>query len=95
MNKDKTIRFINSNYKELFTIPDGGSITITYPDGEQLTRPCKWLDDYHTQVGNSVFHICEFAERMEARGGIYEPAGQELDIPQNPQESENAEEMEQ
>lgn len=92
--KPKTIRFINSDYKTLFTIPDGGSITITYPDGEQLTRPCKFLDECHTQVGNSVFHICEFAEKMEARGGIYEPYGQQTDIPQNPQDSELAEDME-
>jgi hypothetical protein len=26
---DKTIRFIDSEYRELFKIPDGGGITVT------------------------------------------------------------------
>ena len=30
MNEDKEIRFITPDYKELFRIPDGGSIVLTH-----------------------------------------------------------------
>ena len=59
------IRFITSNYKELFRIPDGGYITITHVGGEQLVRQCKYHGDCHVDVGNNVYHICEFAEIIE------------------------------
>jgi len=73
------IRFIKSDYKELFCIPDGGEIKITYPpdDGrEAVTRSCKFLGEMHVRVGNSDYHICEFAERMEQIGATYEPVVQ-------------------
>ncbi len=73
-NSKKEIRFIDSNYRELFRIPDGESIVITYPDGKQLEKECTFLDEYHTKVGINHFHICQFAERMEAIGATYEPA---------------------
>lgn len=69
----KNIRFIDSGYNTLFTVPDGGNIVLTYSDGEKATRPCKFLDEYHTQIGSSVFHICEFAEKMERNGTAYAP----------------------
>lgn len=70
---DKTIRFIDSHYNNLFTIPDGGSIELTLSDGEKVARKCKYLDEYHTEVGSNVYHICEFAERMEQNGTKYAP----------------------
>lgn len=66
------IRFINSHYDELFRIPDGGAIQIQYPE-ETVIKNCFYHDDYHTQVGQSMYHICEFAEIMERRGAIYSP----------------------
>jgi len=69
----KDIRFINSEYKELFRILDGGYITITHSDGEQLVRKCVFHGETHVHVGSSVYHICEFAERMERIGSIYAP----------------------
>lgn len=54
-------------------MPDGGNIVLTYSDGEQVTRPCKYLGEYHTQIGSSIFHICEFAEKMERNGTAYAP----------------------
>ena len=80
---DKTIRFIDSDYRELFQIPDGASITITYPPGDgrgTLTRPCQYIDEAHVRVGNSDYHVCEFAERMEALGAKYQPADQLRDM---------------
>jgi hypothetical protein len=69
----KNIRFIDSGYKTLFTIPDGGYITITLDNGEQLIRKCRYHGEYHVDVGNSLYHICEFAEKKEQNGSKYEP----------------------
>ncbi len=66
----KDIRFIDSHYKDLFHIPDGGCIQIDYPN-ETVVKPCKFIDEYHTQIGNNVFHICQFAEIMERNGASY------------------------
>ncbi len=73
MSGERTIRFIDSHYNELFCIPDGGNITLTFANGRKETRKCAYIDDYHTQVGSYVCHICEFAERMEANGTKYGP----------------------
>ena len=66
----KDIRFIDSHYKDLFRIPDGGCIQIHYPD-ETVVKPCKFIDEYHTQIGKNVFHICQFAEIMERNNASY------------------------
>ena len=68
----KDIRFIDSHYHDLFRIPDGGCIQIHYPD-ETVVKPCKFIDEYHTQIGYKVFHICQFAEVMERNGATYMP----------------------
>lgn len=68
----KDIRFIDSHYHDLFRIPDGGCIQIHYPD-ETVVKPCKFIDEYHTQIGYNVFHICQFAEVMERNGATYMP----------------------
>ena len=65
------IRFINSDYKELFRIQDGEKIKITCPDGKSQIQTCRYIDDYHMEIGNgwsSLDHICQFAERMEMSG---------------------------
>jgi hypothetical protein len=69
----KEIVFINSNYDELFRIPDGGYITITHSDGEQLIRKCQFHGGCHVDIGSNVYHVCDFAERMERNGSVYEP----------------------
>lgn len=69
----KEIRFIDSRYRELFRIQDGDSIEISFPNGEKVESECTFLDEYHTMVGTMVFHICEFAERMEGIGATYKP----------------------
>ena len=66
----KDIRFIDSHYKDLFRIPDGSCIQIHYPD-ETVVKPCKFIDEYHTQIGTNVFHICQFAEIMERNNAHY------------------------
>jgi len=69
----KDIRFIDSHYRELFRVPDGGYITVTRYNGEQLVRKCKFLDECHTEISGECFHICQFAEIQERNGSTYEP----------------------
>ena len=68
--KKQDIRFIDSRYNELFKLPNGGFIQVDYPD-ETVLKQCVFINPYHTQVGNNVFHICEYAERMERIGATY------------------------
>lgn len=67
------IRFIDSHYNELFRIKDGEKIIVTSAWGDKSELTCRYIDDYHTEVGNNLFHICEFAERMEQNKATYEP----------------------
>jgi len=82
----KLIQFIDSQYRELFKIPDGGKIKITYPpeDGrEPVIRECKHLGSHHFETkgsGGDCYHICQFAEIMEKLGAKYEPVNQLLDV---------------
>ena len=68
MSDKKMIRFIDSNYNDLFLIPDGANIVLTLPSGERKTRSCKFLDSTHVQIGNEVLHIHQFAEGIERSG---------------------------
>ena len=70
---ENDVRFIDPMYNELFRVPDGGVVQITYPDGHQRSEVVEYLDDYHMKIGSSVQHICEFAERMARSRGIVEP----------------------
>ena len=63
--ENNEIRFIDSHYNELFRIKDGESITVKFSDGSVSDRKCTYIDDYHTKIGHNVFHICEFAERIQ------------------------------
>ncbi|MBR5949582.1 MAG: hypothetical protein IKZ82_13205, partial [Clostridia bacterium] len=67
------IRFIDSSYNELFRIPDGGKVKLNYQDGKAATRTARYIDDYHAEIGNGLYHICEFAEKMEGTGCKVEP----------------------
>lgn len=69
---DHSIRFITSDYNELFRIPDGGKVQIDYA-GRHFVSPCVYIDDYHTRIAGRVYHICEFAEMMESGGGTVAP----------------------
>ena len=41
---------------------------MTLPSGEKLEQTCRYIDETHLEVGNSLYHICEFAERMQRNG---------------------------
>jgi len=69
----KDIRFMNSNYNEMFTIKDGDSIKITRGfDGGKVIRKCRFIDETHLNIGTTPYHLYEFAERMEQSGNRYE-----------------------
>lgn len=70
---EKGIRFIDSRYNRLFRIADGGMIKLEYPDGKSDISVCRFIDEYHTEIGNNLFHICEFAECMEKNNIKYTP----------------------
>jgi len=55
--KVPVIRFIDSKYNDLFSISDGENITVTNYFGEKNTHNCKFIDEYHTQIDGTVFHI--------------------------------------
>lgn len=73
---ERGIRFINPHYKELFRIPDGDKIRIIHSDREKTDYTCRYIDDYHVEIGsgwNSLLHICQFAEIMERNGSTVIP----------------------
>jgi hypothetical protein len=70
---ERGIRFITPDYKEVFRIPDGDKIRITSSWGEKSEYTCRYIDDYHLEVGNNLYHICELAERMEQNGATITP----------------------
>jgi len=70
---ERGIRFITPNYTEKFRIPDGDSIRIFTGGGETRDRVARYIDDCHVElvsdIGSNLYHICEFAERLERSGG--------------------------
>lgn len=83
---EKGIRFITPNYRELFRVPDGGKIRILRQDGTYMDKTCRYIDDYHMEVGSGwdrLFHICQFAEQMKNCGYTVSP----LDMMENTEHS--------
>jgi hypothetical protein len=73
MSENKEIRFITPNYDEIFRIPDGGSIVVTRPEGEEYIAECKYLDATHFEANYNCYHICQFAEIQERNGATVKP----------------------
>lgn len=75
-NAERGIRFIDSHYNNLFKVPDGGKVQVTYYDGEVRDITCRYIDEYHLEFGYgscNLLHICELAEKMENNGNKIEP----------------------
>lgn len=75
MEKAKAgIRFITPDYEEKFRLPDGGRIRVTDAEGKTRETTCRYLDDYHMETaGGNIFHIAEYAERLQLHGITVEP----------------------
>ena len=69
----RVIRFIDSEYRQLFTVPDGANIVLTQLDGTRSTLPCQYIDDTHAFIDGFTFHIHQFALVQEQRGAVYLP----------------------
>lgn len=67
------IRFITPDYKEKFRIQDGDMIRVQHKDGNQWDFICRYIDETHLEVGNGLYHICQFAEMMERQGSTIIP----------------------
>ena len=72
-NAESGIRFIDPDYREKFRIADGGKVSMKYSDGTVEVQTCRYIDDYHVEVGRNLYHICELAERCERSGCTVEP----------------------
>ena len=80
---NKGIRFIDTQYNELFRLADGDEIIIMKSDGSfddsDGLRDCpakytvRYIDDCHFEYGCNVRHICEFAELVEKSGRTVVP----------------------
>lgn len=68
----KGIRFITPDYTEKFRIADGEKVRITRIDGSSFDEVCHYVGDYHFELGSGLYHICEFAEKMEQLGNTVE-----------------------
>ena len=80
---EKGIRFITPHYEEKFRIADGDMIRIRCPDGRQLDRECRYIDECHVEVGkgwDNLYHICQFAELMERNGNSVIPLRNSLPL---------------
>ena len=80
---EKGIRFITPHYEEKFRIADGDMIRIRCPDGRQLDRECRYIDECHVEVGkgwDNLYHICQFAEMMERNGNSVIPLRNSLPL---------------
>lgn len=77
-NAEYGIRFVTPNYREKFRLADGDSIRMTFPSGETQDKPCRFVDETHLEVGNNLYHICEFAELAQRNGVRLIPLRQSL-----------------
>lgn len=67
------IRFINPNFRELFRLRDGDMVRIISGTGQSYDRTARYINDYHVEIGSTLYHICEFAEKMEQNGNTVIP----------------------
>lgn len=70
---EQGIRFITPDYRERFRVPDGDTVRIQHSDGTQWDFVCRYIDETHLEVGNSLYHICQFAELMQRQGSTIIP----------------------
>ena len=95
-NAERGIRFIDPEYHDKFRLKDGGKIRILFRDRTKEEKSCRYIDDYHLEVGSSttnIYHICEFAELMEKIGAWVEPVNTKDLIKKNKRNMDRAEEF--
>ena len=73
LNEPKEIRFITPEYREKFKLPDGGHVLIGRRNGSVTEHKCTFLDPYHFLLDHTTYHICQFAEMLQASGSYVVP----------------------
>ena len=70
------IRFIDSRYNELFRISNGGTIAVLDSSLKTQIGMCEYIDEYHTYINGTCYHVCQWGEKMEEIGSICKPEEQ-------------------
>lgn len=70
---EQRIKFVDADYREIFSIKDGGKIKMVFPDGLTVTHICRYVDDLHIQVGINIFDKFEFARACKEDGATIVP----------------------
>lgn len=70
---EKEIRFVTTKNEEIFSIPDGDKICVTYDDSSFAIYTCKYVNEWHFHFGDHTTHIIEFAEELERSGATVIP----------------------
>lgn len=73
-----TYNFYDTLCEGLAYDKDGDSIRMAFPSGEAQDKPCRFVDETHLEVGNNLYHICEFAELAQRSGVRLIPLRQSL-----------------
>lgn len=73
MSDKSGARFIDVEYNELFRLPQGEKLLITWFDNHSKLVPCERIDEYHIIVDHRTWHICEFAEYCRRAGAVFRP----------------------
>ena len=69
----KEITFTDTSYHELFRLPDGENLVMRMFGGDEITRPCVYLDENRFVMGSDIHDMREFAAAMERNGWTYRP----------------------
>ncbi len=70
---DKEIKFIDSSYNELFTVPDGGEIFIIDKNGDSIKAKCEYVDESHTKIDGKRYNMLSWARLMDRNEKISSP----------------------
>lgn len=66
------IQFLGPNFKPAFSVKDGDKIVMV-TGGDTKVRVCRYINESHILVGDTVFHIDEFTEVCKEDGTRYFP----------------------
>ena len=73
---ERGISFLDEHCEERFRLPDGGRMRVTYANDDRQDFVCRYVDDYHFEMGtgsDTCCHINQFAEKMAQCGCLVEP----------------------
>ena len=62
------VKIIDTNYNEILSVEDGGTINIKYPDGHMEQRTVKYNDSCHFSINGFCYHYYQFAEILKSNG---------------------------